>query len=98
MEHTPGPWHVNGVDAILSVKGNRSVAKVYHPEADARLIAAAPELLEALEHAESGLRRLLSLNVWNEQANNPTYTRASQQAKDNADEARATIKAAKGDA
>ena len=49
MEHTPGPWHVNGVDAILSVAGNRSVAKVYHPEADAKLIAAAPALLEALE-------------------------------------------------
>ncbi len=47
-KHTPGPWHVNGIDAILSVAGNRSVAKVYHPEADARLIAAAPAMYDLL--------------------------------------------------
>jgi hypothetical protein len=46
-EHTPGPWHVNGLDTIMSTKGNRSIAKVYHPELDGRLIAAAPTLLEA---------------------------------------------------
>ncbi|KKK88900.1 hypothetical protein LCGC14_2738530, partial [marine sediment metagenome] len=38
------------IDAILSV--NRSVAKVYHPEADARLIAQAPALLAALRQIE----------------------------------------------
>ena len=47
MAHTPGPWTVNGGDTILCV--NHSVAKVFHPESDARLIAAAPELLEALK-------------------------------------------------
>lgn len=60
-----------------------------------RLRDAAPQLLEALEHSESGLRRLLSLNVWNEQADNPTYNRASLQALDNANEARAAIQAAR---
>ncbi len=52
-KHTPGPWHLNGVDTIISVKGNRTVAKVFHPEADARLIAAAPELLEALDEIDA---------------------------------------------
>jgi hypothetical protein len=51
MAHTPGPWHVNGRDAIISIKGNRSVAKVYHPEADAKLIAKAPDLLTLLTEA-----------------------------------------------
>ena len=48
MAQTPGPWHVNGIDAILSIEGNRSIAKVYHPEDDGALIAAAPDLLAAL--------------------------------------------------
>ena len=57
-DHTPGPWHVCG-DMIRSTVSNaamRSVAKVYvsqmhgKPEAaaNARLIAAAPDLLAAL--------------------------------------------------
>ena len=47
--HTPGPWHVNGIDAILSTNGNRSVAKVFHPESDASLLAAAPAMLDVLK-------------------------------------------------
>jgi hypothetical protein len=46
-KHTPGPWSLNGVDCILSVHGNRTIAKVFHPSDDARLIASAPDLLEA---------------------------------------------------
>lgn len=59
--HTPGPWHVydsrfrevNG--AIMDAAGNK-VASAHGPtteelEANARLIAAAPELLEALRRA-----------------------------------------------
>ena len=53
--HTPGPWHVNGIEAIFSVIGNRSVAKVYNPESDARLIASAPDLLAACEQVLSYL-------------------------------------------
>ncbi len=55
--HTPSPWHVNGVDTILSVAGNRSVAKVFNPESDAKLIAAAPDLLAALKQAETRLEQ-----------------------------------------
>ena len=49
MTHTQGPWTINGIDTVLSASANRTVAKVYRPEDDARLIAAAPELLEAAE-------------------------------------------------
>ena len=53
-QHSPGPWHVNGLDTILCV--NHSIAKVFHPEADAKLIAAAPDLLSTLIFAEKYLR------------------------------------------
>ena len=53
--HTPGEWQVNGIDTILSVEGNCTIAKVFHPERDARLLAAAPELLDALREAESAM-------------------------------------------
>ena len=82
MEHTPGPWHVNGVDAILSV--NRSVAKVYHPDADAKLIAQAPALLEALEEIEGCAEEA---PAWDDEIK-----------ADIAKLARAAIEAAKGDA
>ena len=50
-KHTPGPWRVG--DAGASVFGPKdlpvTVAKLVHPNsANARLIAAAPELLDAL--------------------------------------------------
>ena len=62
--HTPGPWHVNAVDTKrrritgdetstgwdkLQINGtNNTVATVYRPN-DARLIAAAPRMLELLK-------------------------------------------------
>jgi len=61
--YTPGPWDVEGPEedpfhhcictigngyAVVSTKANPDS---YHEGADARLIAAAPELLEALEAA-----------------------------------------------
>ncbi|KKL28792.1 hypothetical protein LCGC14_2371640 [marine sediment metagenome] len=55
--HTLGRWHVNGVDTIMSVEGNCTIAKVFHPERDAQLLAAAPELLDALEAAMPVLAR-----------------------------------------
>ncbi len=60
MKHTPGPWIV-GTNAILGGKsGNRAVVicqtsgedwkRFVYGEANARLIAAAPDLLEAAKH------------------------------------------------
>lgn len=68
-KHTPGPWHVaRGLYGdedgctVWGPKGDEggspkvcNVDGVYSPEADARLIAAAPELLAALESASGYL-------------------------------------------
>lgn len=64
MRHTPGPWHVNGIeskrnritgdetstgwDKLQINSANRTVATVYRSY-DARVIAAAPTMLSALE-------------------------------------------------
>lgn len=54
-KHTPGPWYyhesVNAHDQglIISEETGANVAVVYNGKADTSLIAAAPELLEALE-------------------------------------------------
>ena len=62
-KHTPGPWDAfkrgsQGVSNYTSIeKDRREFARVYHgdrfidSEANARLIAAAPDLLEALRNA-----------------------------------------------
>lgn len=63
MKHTPGPWHVGDSGPFLICTLTQKV-KVYademvHTDAttDARLIAAAPELLEACRMiADSGMR------------------------------------------
>ncbi|WP_182422394.1 hypothetical protein [Aureimonas sp. ME7] len=61
-EHTPGPWEIEGTGCILRTKtgvndrggmtGGVGIAQFFGlhkpDEADARLIAAAPDLLEAL--------------------------------------------------
>ena len=47
---TPGPWHLSAEGAITATApegGERLIATVHHP-ADALLIAAAPDLLQAL--------------------------------------------------
>lgn len=58
VKHTPGPWNVSG-SHIVSVKTGVQLAEVFSPcgydpknqkeAANARLIAAAPDLLAALE-------------------------------------------------
>lgn len=65
VQHTPGPWHVNAIDSkrgrivgdetttepydkLQIHAANRTIATIYRPT-DARLIAAAPELLAALQ-------------------------------------------------
>ncbi len=71
-KHTPGPWRhagrKGGWDGVTSADGTDICALEYNNPANARLIAAAPDLLEALlearaafvvEYAEDG--RVLSV-------------------------------------
>jgi len=70
-EHTPGPWRTVGNKAgswsVLS--GNICLAVLARKdclewnEANARLIAAAPELLEALQNLQPLVKRYLVLNI-----------------------------------
>lgn len=58
-KHTPGPWIVEEVDTLLEVCNEETlftVARVFRHEQNARLISAAPELLEALQSAIGMLR------------------------------------------
>lgn len=70
-KHTPGPWKVKA-HTILDQGGN-TVAQAHHPfyrrgdvedtdprEANARLLAAAPELLDALYRLESVVTKALA--------------------------------------
>ncbi len=56
MSHTPGPWKFHGDDLQIE-SGTRNVCKIneYIPEcgANARLIAAAPEMLDILKRIVS---------------------------------------------
>lgn len=59
-KHTPGPWHIDGSkqEGLTVRNGQAAVAVipgygVGQRMEDARLIAAAPELLEALKFAQS---------------------------------------------
>ena len=61
-KHTPGPWKANqGRDLAFRISTDKQVVATIssgpgkNAEANAHLIAAAPELLEALEHAEVAL-------------------------------------------
>ena len=49
-EHTPGPWEATlGASGMTAVEAdNGTIVASYVSEADARLIASAPDLLEAL--------------------------------------------------
>lgn len=65
-KHTPGPWKTQLVDDTTVVDGNGLViahigglylGDACPMEANARLIAAAPDLLEALKAVEAALRK-----------------------------------------
>ncbi len=64
MKHTPGPWKAqfNGWKNILVVKDSKWVAEINFmedtSEPNALLIAAAPELLEALEGLTEELEKI----------------------------------------
>ncbi len=62
-KHTPGPWKVVKLESCLTVKGPEGcrVASLFMPreemnEANARLIAAAPDMLAALRGAANHLQ------------------------------------------
>lgn len=60
-KHTKGPWHYsgqasNGMYCIENHDKHWNLAMA-QSEADAKLIAASPELLEALEHCLADLKR-----------------------------------------
>ena len=53
-KHTPGPWHTAGEQGVQIRSAKDQIAKVWTMrgnewKANARLIAAAPDLLEALQ-------------------------------------------------
>jgi len=66
-QHTPGPWRVDydhrldGADQVVDASG-RTVAFIATPkndhETDARLIAAAPQMLEALREMVADIARI----------------------------------------
>jgi len=55
VEHTPGPWHTDDYAMFIFGPNNETIAQTRGEGADlpidanARLLAAAPEMLEALE-------------------------------------------------
>ena len=61
MSYTPGPWEWHewygeyGICTSLGVEHPKGmpIARVYYSEADARLIAAAPKMLELLKEARN---------------------------------------------
>jgi hypothetical protein len=65
-KYTPGPWWCNGDPVVATVSGARSIAFTdtkgggAEDVANARLIAAAPDLLEACVEAESMLESVRS--------------------------------------
>lgn len=63
MSHTPGPWEFDPIDRVV-VKGGAEIAYMARSAngADVRLIAAAPELLEALEFALAALEDVFGKN------------------------------------
>lgn len=56
-KHTPGPWRRQVIApnfdriAIQTANGKHAIATVWVSKADARLIAAAPDMLETLQEA-----------------------------------------------
>ncbi len=104
IKHTPGPWkHNRGPvsESIYAPDGNgHLVAILYHGDADnqaanARLIAAAPDLLEALEELlqHKPAFRTMPLGAPNSYARQEQYSHIAAE-----DKARAAIAKAKGEA
>jgi hypothetical protein len=54
-QHTPGPWRVSGKATINAGRSWIASVSTSNRDANARLIAAAPDLLAALEKARNTL-------------------------------------------
>jgi len=59
-KHTAGPWVAVGSTVYFSNKGGISLERAPDPEANARLIAAAPDLLIALKQVNDCLVKCLT--------------------------------------
>lgn len=104
-KHTPGPWEAEvrtpiGITYVWQGGTENAIAKVYagvieDAEANARLIAAAPELLDALKDAADQLFRLALADAhrWTGDANR---TKALEHANKVCAPARAVIAKATG--
>ena len=59
LQHTPAPWHVDDEHGSLVIRNGGLIADVgpAHKEANAKLLAASPDLLEACMTFERWLRR-----------------------------------------
>lgn len=100
-QHTHGPWEVKDgtMVGVLSQEMDQTYGMViphadtYGPnaEADAHLIAAAPDLLEALERAIAPLKIAVKLSSWRQ---DPTPLECSHALED----AKAAIAKARGEA
>lgn len=80
--HTPAPWQIHEDESqlIVTTDGYSTIAEVFEKrpgwKANARLIAAAPELLEALKVALYDIT--LTVEHESEYGDNITHARASQ--------------------
>jgi len=96
-KHTPGPWTVKGKQSIRG-PNSEYIDKTNwsNGEADARLIAAAPDLLEALRSTLADLERLATAEARANMA--PTGQPRRTVALDKWNAARAAIAKAEGEA
>lgn len=82
--HTPGPWHVGDYDNHTPIKTERGLTVAFtsgvtavgkHDFANARLIAAAPELLATLKDVIAHLRSI-TLDPGDDEDDAPALTAA----------------------
>jgi hypothetical protein len=74
-KHTPGPWKLERKSVLIPVAPHEWAEAYGGSEANARLIAAAPELLEALKNLEKEFRKVYPIyyyaEPWGHETNVP---------------------------
>ena len=67
-QYTPKPWRVSGKATIMENRNWIASVSTYNRDDNARLIAAAPDLLDALKMSESAVEQLCTgqdaANCW----------------------------------